>query len=147
MTRTALLHSHPKTHMESTQIPRDKANIAEHPIIRLMNSQIQDKDKDKRPLMDIVKQPQLLIRMRISRDPPPSLYYHSTLLDIPPTLLFSPEETQNKSEHGSHLTIITSIDTTRSLPLLHYKYNYTFSIIRLDHPLGIYKYNHGFLSL
>jgi len=132
---------HPKTHMESTPIHRDRANIAEHPIIQLTNSQIQDRDKDKRPLMGIVKQPQLLIRMRISRVPPPSLYYHSTLLDIP---LLREEKQQNKSEHDSHLTIITSIDTTRSLPLqlqLH------LSTIRLDHPLGIYKYNHGFLSL
>jgi hypothetical protein len=65
MIRTAHLHSLLKTHMESTQILRDRANIAEHPIIRLTNSQILD--KVKRPLMDIVKRQQLLIRMRISR--------------------------------------------------------------------------------
>jgi hypothetical protein len=65
MIRTDHPHSHLKTRMEFTQILRDRANIAEHPIIRLMNSQILD--KVKRPLMDIVKRQQLLIRMRISR--------------------------------------------------------------------------------
>jgi hypothetical protein len=55
---------HLKTHMESTPIPRDRVNIAEHPIIRIMNSQIQD--KVRRLLMDMVKRQQLHIQTRTS---------------------------------------------------------------------------------
>ena len=91
MIRTAHLLSLLKTHMESTQILRDRANIVELPITQPTNSQIQD--KVKRPLMDIVKQQQLLIRMRISRTFP---------IDL------SLGETSKQKRTISHLTIITS---------------------------------------
>lgn len=56
MTRTVLLHSLLKTRMESTPILRGKASIAVHPIIRLMDSQIQD--KVRRLLTAMVKRQQ-----------------------------------------------------------------------------------------
>jgi hypothetical protein len=92
MNRTDHLHSLLKTHMEFTQILRDRANIAEHPITQPTNSQILD--KVNRPLMDIVKQQQLLIRMRISRT---LSFVESIRRNI-----------KNKSEQSRTLTIITS---------------------------------------
>lgn len=124
MIRTDHLHSLLKTHMEFTQILRDRANIAEHPIIRLMNSQILH--KVKRPLMDIVKPQQLLIRMRISRTLP---LVESIRRNI-----------KTKANKLAPLRSLRPIDKYTFITTLQF----TPQTIRLEYPLGTYRYKHGF---
>jgi hypothetical protein len=125
MIRTAHLHSLLKTHMESTQILRDRANIAEHPITQLMNSQILD--KAKRPLMDIVKPQQLLIRMRISRTLP---LVESTRRNI-----------KNKSEQTRTLRSLRAIDKYTFITTLQFTPQ-TIRQIHVHYHITIYTSNH-----